>query len=334
MRVIALDNSTLVAEARCNLQSWLRYGLDLTTKRPKHAADAGTAFHLAAEAAFKGFSQLAISKAMTFYQARDLTGAKDRLSATNVERICAAWLKRYPVERNFLYTRDSAGGMRAMFKIDPLLVEVPFQLPLAEIACPNCDAQGCEFCMGKGGLAIHFTGRIDAIVEMDGKRWALDHKTTGKWDAHWLAQFKESSQVSGYTWAVGEYLMSGAAQGCIINAVSMAKLNSSPTRCPKHKMPYVDCAEAPEHFRTQFILCERTEEQLAAWKQAALHLASRFVKRLACFPTLGGGLGVIPATGPFTDACDWCDFNTFCAGGCTGQAQLVEDRWDPLKARS
>lgn len=98
------------------------------------------------------------------------------------------------------------------------MVEVPFALPLGTVEInqtiqydpkialgyePRPDEQTAFFCRN---IHILWSGRIDAIIVMDGRIWVMDHKTSSMGGERFTDQFFLSSQTIGYTWAAQELL--------------------------------------------------------------------------------------------------------------------------------
>lgn len=104
---------------------------------------------------------------------------------------------------------------------DRPMVEVPFALPLGTVEIDDEVDYAANIVLGKEvadtikeydktfycrTIHVLWTGRIDAIIVMDGKIWVMDHKTTSMGGDTFLKQFQLSAQTVGYTWAAQELL--------------------------------------------------------------------------------------------------------------------------------
>jgi len=68
-----------------------------------------------------------------------------------------------------------------------------------------------------------FGGRIDQLLEWNGKLWLRDFKTTGRMGASYDARFDPNNQISGYVWAL-QILSGRPVEGAIIEVVYNTKL--------------------------------------------------------------------------------------------------------------
>lgn len=75
---------------------------------------------------------------------------------------------------------------------------------------------------------FRYGGKIDLIVEWNGKPWVVDHKTTTRFGStqaqrnRFYQQFEQSPQMGGYTWA-GSLLHGKPLAGVIINVICIHK---------------------------------------------------------------------------------------------------------------
>lgn len=86
------------------------------------------------------------------------------------------------------------------------LVELPFAVPLGRI----------------GEINIVWIGKIDAIVEWEGRYWILDHKTTSILGPSYFFAFENSNQMFGYCYAASDLLQTPVL-GAIINVMAIRR---------------------------------------------------------------------------------------------------------------
>ena len=180
------------------------------------------------------------------------------------------------------------------------MVEVPFALPLGMVelnqvvkydplivtgAAKNDDDTPCQHFYVRN-IHILWSGRIDAIIVMDGRIWVMDHKTSSMGGAGFTDQFFLSSQTIGYTWAAQELLRAahGSSPGTFANwspihrlevgtsiDVSGLLLNGIITRKPTRT------GVGNEFVRQRY---RYEPAQLDEWKHNTLTLVSDFLSHL------------------------------------------------------
>jgi hypothetical protein len=136
-------------------------------------------------------------------------------------------------------------------------VEKYFQLPLGSVEF-NGEYNGKPL----KNIDVFWTGRIDMIVEMDGKFWILDHKTTSIMGETFFADFVNSSQAKGYVWAA-QQLLQKPVEGFYLNAIATRKPSKTgiPFQRETKRYPY-----DPEH--------------ISEWEFNTLTLVSDFLSHL------------------------------------------------------
>jgi hypothetical protein len=136
-------------------------------------------------------------------------------------------------------------------------VEIYFELPLGEV----------EFGSVYNGkhyetIQVMWCGRIDAIIELDGGLWIMDHKTTSILGETFFADFANSNAPIGYTWAA-QQLLQHRVEGLFLNAIAIRKASKTgtPFDIQRQRFPYDP---------------ERIEE----WKYNTLVLVSDFLSHM------------------------------------------------------
>jgi hypothetical protein len=290
---VYVDNSLLVAVARCDTESVTRHFHGYTSIEEAATLRSGSAAHEGIAAWFKGSSaRIAQAYITSHYKewADENVPSDDRLSYDNVAKIMRRWFAKNPVSR-------------LPFVIHKELIEVGYAVPLDE----NGD--------------IVFTGRIDAIVgDPDSDAfYPMDNKTTGRIAGRFKAKFRNDSQLSGYIWAVREHLeesgiiKSAKVPGAYINAIEFGRLPSSTRRCSRHAAPFTKCAAL--HANWEFIgPIGRTDWQIKQWKRNALALAKKYIALCDRYPELKD-IVKLNQQGSFTGSCPYCAFHDFCVAG-------------------
>lgn len=99
--------------------------------------------------------------------------------------------------------------------------------------CPWNDGDEAGTCQNCGTSLepIQYGGILDAAVELSGKAYVLEHKTTTQMGSTYFLQFKPNNQVTGYIWGLSE-LSSVVSGGAIINGIGVYK--ASATKFDRH----------------------------------------------------------------------------------------------------
>lgn len=299
-----IDNSTLKAVARCDMEAIMRYGLDYTSVEEQAVLKSGTAGHECLAVYFRtGDKDAALAMLDLLYKDwadANVLEAGHRLTHVNVRRICELWMEKHPI--NALPFRIPSAAF----------IEVGFQYPL--------DEHG----------DIIFTGRMDIVVQDgDGDTAPCDNKFTWKIDARWLRAFRNDSQMTGYMWAASQHTGQPLLKA-YVNAIELSKLPSSNRTCKDHAVPYSECQEF--HINHKVVLINRAPDQLVSWRRTALQLAKKFIMLQERFGDISL-VHKINQQGMFHGACTYCTFHSFCASN--RPAHMVDqlytkEKWNPL----
>ena len=202
------------------------------------------------------------------------------------------------------YVEQRREWMRKMTLIE---VEKPFAVPV-DPDDPN----------------LFYVGRLDKVVEWDGRVWVLEHKTTsmyrknGYFSSTWVDSFSPNSQVDGYLHAL-HMLFGDRAKGVMIDAALVHKT---------------------VHEGFMFIPIERGLAQLDAWLWEALYQI-RMIQNDMKFAHEFDDAAFMPAFPKNTNRC--IDFNSQCAyldlckfvaNPATIQEApqgFAEEKWEPFK---
>lgn len=87
----------------------------------------------------------------------------------------------------------------------------------SKVQCiPVCTEQ--EFCIPIPHRRMSYAGKIDAIIEMDGNRWMVEHKTKAAIKETDLFEMQVDEQITGYMWALSK-MEKDIPVGCIYNVI-------------------------------------------------------------------------------------------------------------------
>lgn len=143
-------------------------------------------------------------------------------------------------------------------------IEVPFACPLGEVEVNSLltirHPDGSIKQENVGTVRIMWQGRIDMIVEYEGRTYIFDHKTTSMLGPTYFREFEMSSQFRGYTWAA-QHLLNTPIAGAIINAIGVRR----PTKSGKSL-----------EFERKTVTA--SPEVLAEWQLDTLHIITDFIE--------------------------------------------------------
>lgn len=177
---------------------------------------------------------------------------------------------------------------------------------------------------------IDYVALLDWVVRSStGSIWLLDWKTKKSLTPWFAEQEKVSAQYVGQLACAEENGME--ASGALAVGLEFGKLNSSPRKCPKHSVPYAECAL--EHVNAPKIVpIQPTAAEIASWEVTAQRLTKKLLKvkeRVTAIKDVAGE----PQEGRFVGACTFCDFKQYCELGRPSNwinRMTVEEWWNPL----
>ncbi len=309
---LPVDNTVLMAIAKCSTYTFVRYVLGFTTVEEKAVLKAGSVTHSALDRWFRGAdikTVMGIMESEYGVWAEANVKSDDRLAWHNIEKIMRYWFQTHPIT-------DLPFGIHAD------KVEVTFEYPL--------DEQG-EFIS---------RGRIDAVVEdtshhEDDRFLPLENKTTGSYlnNSNWRDKFTTDSQLSNYVWATEKFVGSKVAGG-FINAIRFGRLPADPVRkCGTHKVPYAECADMHNQFEIIGPI-NRSPAELVEWRKTAIYLAKKFKELKQRFSSIED-IPKVRTQGKFNGGCTYCELKNYCDVGrplnvfSGPRPILIHDPWEP-----
>lgn len=127
-------------------------------------------------------------------------------------------------------------------------VELPFAIPIGKVTLHDGTDIPCVW-----------TGKIDMLVEYQGKTMVWDNKTTSILGVQFFDEFSNSSQMLGYVWAA-QHLLARPVAGAIIDALC----NRKPSK-----------TGVAQQFERQPVYF--TQDRIAEWTHNTLAICSDFL---------------------------------------------------------
>ena len=161
--------------------------------------------------------------------------------------------KHYPIE-----------PFRPVMSGQTPLIEVPFACLLGEVPVMETilirNPDGSIELRSVETIKVMWQGRIDMVVQYEGRHYLVDHKTTSVMGPTYFREFEMSSQFHGYTWAA-QKLLNTPIHGAIINAIGVRK----PTR-----------TGVPLEFERKTVQLSQTS--LEEWERDTLYIVADFIE--------------------------------------------------------
>lgn len=237
--VLSFDNSKRSCWMNCRRKFYYQYIANLTTKYGSTALRYGTTWHAGLEA---------------FYaHIKEHGWTKDGSAMTVAVQAMQAAFAEESEGRNFYNDyRTLENCIRAFvqycnhFAMDELLLEVvdveqDFRI-LMDVATEEERKQFPDL------KPFHFTGKRDLKVRIDGRKWIMEHKSTGMSCQQVSSRLHRSAQVMGYNYA--ENMIDGTsedrAEGILVTIHSLSAYKSKVTGT--YGDPKIDFLRAPQIF--------------------------------------------------------------------------------------
>lgn len=287
MERLQISNSMLQTVADCPTRVVLRL-LGRGGTEPNASLECGKRVHEVLANYLRGATDSVFDPIKVAYKAwceQNLT-SEDRRWWANVLAILEEWVERHPIHE-LPFTIES-----------PDHIEVEFIYPLGE---------------AKDGTPIDVIGNLDGIVQdrLTKGRYILEHKTTGRLNATFKADFEYDPQNTEYLWAASQTL-GEPVYASYVNAIQITTLPSDETRrCKEHHKTYNLCGR--EHVKEEMFPVSRTTDDIENWKRNALILSERTLHLGRLARDKGDEAAVVtPTLGRMSGACGFCEFKTWC----------------------
>lgn len=219
----SLDNSILSSTGRCPRLAYYNYHLCRATRTENYPINFGVAYHEFRDSLEKLYQQWVVE------EGEDFDEIIDRFWSVAWSLATKTWVDP-PVEHkksylDFSRLRSSCEEAFDVWQEEKRLgyykviqSETAFQLPLPRRLCHECyQWTTSKRCCNFDTHQEFFTGRLDQIIEWNGRLWIRDFKTVGRKE-DWDSKFNPDHQFTGYVWA-GKSLSGRAVDGVIIDIV-------------------------------------------------------------------------------------------------------------------
>lgn len=199
------------------------------------------------------------------------------------------------------------------FKIELMTIEVNTRLiysPESLVSNVKMDVD-TPLTLFVRNLHIVYTGRIDCVLEEDGRLLVPDHKTTSRGGQEFFDYFNLSFQTRGYCWTT-QKILNREVLGLILNAIVWR----APTKTGK----------GTEFFRQTYFY---SQDSLREWEDSMKAHCETIVSMLV--------RGYFPQTSlSFRSPCVWCDYQDNCRlpqaqrAGDLASALYRDVTWSPI----
>lgn len=116
---------------------------------------------------------------------------------------------------------------------------------------------------------LYFTGKIDGVVKLNGRRWLLEHKTTSQGLSIQLARIQRDAQVIGYSFA-GTLMFDEPVDGIMVSTHHLSAYKSKKTE--QWGAPKIEFERRPQIF---------TDGDFSSWKESFLYTANKVGEAIA-----------------------------------------------------
>lgn len=214
-----IDNSSFERIVRCPRSAYFYILRKREANRPTSALSYGRNLHKALEVRYSDPDALQIPSPEVAAQQMETLREEfadyptdDWRTFDQAVATIRAYNEEYPFEEFEVKTVVNPDGVRMP------LVELPFAYPLFEMSLNRdvLDASGKP--VHVDNLVIVWQGRIDLVVEKNGRLYLLDHKTTSMGGATYFKQFELSHQFYGYVY-VAQKILKQPFAGFYVNAL-------------------------------------------------------------------------------------------------------------------
>jgi len=236
--ILEIDNTSLESFLACDRASQYRLVYSRTT-HPTAALIYGQAIHSALEYFYKHGPNIPAMLA---------AGEKELL---RLPEDSEEWRNYSALERTVLkYVKEYANEPFEPVRIDAntLAVELPFSDHIGEmelnktlafdhatLVADSHDLDTLPVFISK--LHIVWTGVIDAIVEEQGRLWAMDHKTSSVVGPSYFEQFSLSQQFVGYVRSASK-ILGKPLNGALLNVIAGRKPTATGKSLEFHRRYY------------------------------------------------------------------------------------------------
>lgn len=229
-----IDNSTAESIVRCNQEAEYRIIHQRQYDGGVSALNFGGAIHQGLDVRYRRWREFATESITD-----QLNAVSNALTTSPVEPgdwrtpslahdVIVGYASTFPVDDFSVLERPDPADPTTRLPC----VELPFAVPLGSVELPeeatftnlvsNADGTTRVELFTTRVVPIVWTGKIDAVIEKEGRLWVLDHKTTSVFGPTYFSQYEMSPQMLGYAWALQE-LLGRQVAGVLINVLAIRK---------------------------------------------------------------------------------------------------------------
>lgn len=271
--VLHIDNSSLERFTTCSRAAEYYLGFSRESASLRPALGFGKAIHSALElrglvdnlstpGVLAAVEQRQIEILVEHFEQHPVPPTEFRTCEFAIQ-VIQKYNKKFPAEL-FTFFKDPNGSP---------YVEVPFTVPLGALEInaeiPYLKSQVVENATDAvsfhiANLHIVWTGRIDAMIELQDQLWIMDHKTSSMMGATFYDDFYLSNAMIGYAWAA-QKITGRQVHGLLLNAIGI-------------RQPTAKGTGVPIEFERQRYLY--SQDKMEEWELNTRFLVSDFVSHL------------------------------------------------------
>jgi hypothetical protein len=257
MEIPHLDNTKRHCFVECRRKYYLQYVKNLKTFYGSNALRYGLVWHAGMEAYYKNVQEKGYAK--------DGSALEDALKAMQTE-----WTETSAKESFYSDYRTLENCFTSLlqyvnhFHQDEMMLKViNTEEPFKIVMKPETDA---EYKLFKDLQEFHFTGKIDMEIELNGRQWINEHKTTGQPIDTQVARLNRSAQVMGYFYAKVRMQKGEKRPDGVLMTVHHLSARKSTARGNEgnYGTPKIDFRRAPQIF---------SENDIEQWRASFMSVA-------------------------------------------------------------
>ena len=187
-----LDNTKRHSFVECRRKYYYQYVMNLKTHFGSTALRYGSTWHAGMEAFYQHIKDFGWTRDGGAFEKGVINMKKEWDEITEKETFYTDYRTLENCMQSFLQYMNHYAHDEGMLVVTD--TEMPFKV---NMECEN----ELEEKLFPGLIPFHFTGKIDLEIELSGRRWIKEHKTTGQPLSTQVNRLNRSAQVMGYTYA-------------------------------------------------------------------------------------------------------------------------------------
>lgn len=178
---------------------------------------------------------------------------------------------------------------------------------------------------------IFYEGFVDAVCKRVGTAvpFCYELKTRTSESPWWLKKWPMNPQPTGYHWVLQQQYPDLIVGEPVVEVLYMDDLKPGKAKCKLHSVPKSECAA--EHVNYQTIPVPRKDSDIQTWLAEARRSAQKLQQLYLYKDQPKEGLDYADQEGIYTDACMFCDVQSFCRSG--RPAHRLYDFFEPRLPR-